>query len=311
MLTFSSAMAPYAGLVNAQRRVLDMNDVDSLKWQSLAERSAHPAAWLYALEARRLAAMEMRAARTHDVCLMVNERERRKLMELADPKCAAVVRTGVDLARYTVDDAATQRRTKPIVGIIGSMSYAPNVRSVNWFGRHVWPIVKQREPRAEWLIVGSRPVRSVRRWGRLPGVHVTGFGEEMRPYLQSMRVVANPVSEEIGVQTKLIETLAIGKPAVVTPPAAAGIHALDHHVTRLADDHERAARLAAALNERYQGCAVSHTNMVFVSLPDAEMTRLIAHLAEHDIAIRGPRWVTHLDIGDADVEQIVSAIKSS
>ena len=93
--------------------------------------------------------------------------------------------------------------------------------------------------------------------------------------------------------------------------AAAGIHALDHHVARLADDHDRAARLAAALNERYQGCAVSHTNMVFVSLPDAEMTRLIAHLAEHDIAIRGPRWVTHLDIGDADVEQIVSAIKSS
>ncbi|MCH7870907.1 MAG: glycosyltransferase, partial [Planctomycetes bacterium] len=65
------------------------------------------------------------------------------------------------------------------------------------------------------------------RWGRSAGVHVTGFVEEMRPYLQSMRVVANPVAEEIGVQTKLIETLAIGKPAVVTPAAAAGI---DHDV---------------------------------------------------------------------------------
>ncbi len=227
LLTFSSAMAPYAELVDAKRRVLDMNDVDSLKWQSFAARSAHPAAWLYGLEAKRLAAMEIQAARTHDVCLMVNQREQRKLMELADPNFAAVVRTGVDLARYPVDAAAAQRGANPIVGMIGSMSYAPNVRSVNWFGRHVWPIVKEREPRAEWLIVGSRPVRSVRRWGRLPGVHVTGFVEEMRPYLQSMCVVANPVSEEIGVQTKLIETLAIGKPAVVTPAAAAGI---DHDV---------------------------------------------------------------------------------
>ncbi len=223
VLTFSSGMAPYAELVDAKRRVLDMNDVDSLKWQSFAARSVRPAAWLYALEAKRLAEMEIRAARTHDVCLLVNERERRKLVELADPKCVAVVRTGVDLARYAVNGAAAHLTTKPIVGMIGSMSYAPNVHSVNWFGRHVWPIIKQREPAAQWLIVGSRPVRSVRRWGRLPGVRVTGFVQEMRPYLRSMRVVASPVSEEIGVQTKLIETLAIGKPAVVTPAAAGGI----------------------------------------------------------------------------------------
>ena len=83
-------MAPYAELVDAKRRVLDMNDVDSLKWQSFAERSAQPAGSLYALEAKRLAAMEIRAVRTHDVCLLVNQRERRKLMELADPSCAAV-----------------------------------------------------------------------------------------------------------------------------------------------------------------------------------------------------------------------------
>jgi threonine aldolase len=93
--------------------------------------------------------------------------------------------------------------------------------------------------------------------------------------------------------------------------AAAGIHALDHHIARLTDDHTRAALLAAAVNERYEGCAVSHTNMVFVTLPEAEMTRLASHLAERDIAIRGPRWVTHLDISEADVEQIIDAIKTS
>lgn len=93
--------------------------------------------------------------------------------------------------------------------------------------------------------------------------------------------------------------------------AAAGIYALDHHVGRLAEDHNRATQLAAAVNERYQGCATSQTNMVFVSLPDAEMTRLIAHLARHNIAIRGPRWVTHLGISDADVERIAEAVQSS
>lgn len=221
VLTFSSSMAPYARLVSAERRVLDMNDVDSLKWRSFADRSATPLGWLYALEAKRLAEVEARAAREHDVCLLVNERERRKLIDLVDAKCTEVVRTGFDLSRY--EAVGTPQESSPIVGMIGSMSYAPNVRSVNWFGRCVWPIVKRSEPRAEWLIVGSRPTRSVRRWARLPGVTVTGFVEDIRPHLRSMRVVANAVAEEIGVQTKLIETLAIGKPAVVTPAAAGGI----------------------------------------------------------------------------------------
>lgn len=221
VLTFSSAMAPYSDLVKAERFVLDMNDVDSLKWQSFAERSVIPLGWLYSWEAKRLADLEARAARDHDVCLLVNERERRKLVDLVDAQCTEVVRTGFDLSRY--ERAGTDHQSAPIVGMIGSMSYAPNVRSINWFGRYVWPIVKQGEPRAEWLIVGSRPTRSVRRWARLPGVSVTGFVEDIRPHLRSMRVVANAVAEEIGVQTKLIETLAIGKPAVVTPAAAEGI----------------------------------------------------------------------------------------
>lgn len=221
VLTFSSAMAPYARLVSAQRRVLDMNDVDSLKWRSFAERSASPLGWLYSLEAKRLAELEARAAHEYDVCLLVNERERRKLVDLVDAKCTEVVRTGVDLSRYQV--LGPDHQSSPIVGMIGSMSYPPNVRSVNWFGRCVWPIIKRSEPRAEWLIVGSRPTRSVRRWAKLPGVTVTGFVEDVRPHLRSMCVVANAVAEEIGVQTKLIETLAIGKPAVVTPAAAEGI----------------------------------------------------------------------------------------
>ncbi|NIP15063.1 MAG: low-specificity L-threonine aldolase, partial [Pseudomonadales bacterium] len=90
--------------------------------------------------------------------------------------------------------------------------------------------------------------------------------------------------------------------------AAAGIHALAHHVDRLADDHDRAARLADAVNERYPEAAEAHTNMVFLNLPEAEVERLKQHLAERGIVIRGPRWVTHLDITDEDVERVVAAV---
>lgn len=93
--------------------------------------------------------------------------------------------------------------------------------------------------------------------------------------------------------------------------AAAGIHALEHHVDRLAEDHERAARLADAVNQRYPNTAEAHTNMVFLNLAEAEVDRLRTHLADRGIAIRGPRWVTHLDVTDEDVLRIAEAISES
>ncbi|MFW6093120.1 MAG: low-specificity L-threonine aldolase [Pseudomonadota bacterium] len=90
--------------------------------------------------------------------------------------------------------------------------------------------------------------------------------------------------------------------------AAAGIHALEHHVSRLADDHRKAARLAELVNQRYPGAARAHTNMVFLDLPEPEIAELRGRLARHEIIIRGARWVTHLDVSFDDVERVGAAL---
>ncbi len=225
VLTFSSAMAPAAELVDT-RRVLDMCDVDSHKWRVYAKRSRSPLWLLYVLEAWLLRAGERRWVRSHDVTLVANERERQKLIVCTDPRHSDVVRTCVEIAG--VDRAGFSNKhpvlsSEPIVGSVGSMFYPPNVRAIDWFGRHVWPRVKKSIPAARWWIVGNRPARKVRRWGREQGVRVTGFVPNTHPYLDALRVFINPVDGDIGVQSKLLGALAIGKPAVVTPDTAAGI----------------------------------------------------------------------------------------
>ena len=93
--------------------------------------------------------------------------------------------------------------------------------------------------------------------------------------------------------------------------AAAGVYALDHHIDRLAEDHERARLLAEALNNRYQGMASHHTNMVFLDLPEAELERLAAHMATQDILVTGERWVMHLDVTDEALTRVLTAIRES
>lgn len=98
--------------------------------------------------------------------------------------------------------------------------------------------------------------------------------------------------------------------------AAACLHALDHHVARLADDHARAARLAHGLREisgiRLLG---QHTNMVFIDVPAERLRELDAHLRTASIRISigylpTLRLVTHLDIDDAGVERTINAFKA-
>lgn len=95
--------------------------------------------------------------------------------------------------------------------------------------------------------------------------------------------------------------------------AAACMHALDHHVERLADDHARAARLAAGL-ARLPTVSVlgQHTNMVFLEVPSERQRALAAQLREAGILISigylpTLRLVTHLDVDDDGIDRTLTA----
>lgn len=89
--------------------------------------------------------------------------------------------------------------------------------------------------------------------------------------------------------------------------AAAGLYALSHHLGRLADDHRRARRLAAAIEASRPG-TVRHevlTNIVYLELPDGALGSLLKQCKAEGVLLtrihgRRARLVTHLDIDDKD-----------
>jgi threonine aldolase len=94
--------------------------------------------------------------------------------------------------------------------------------------------------------------------------------------------------------------------------AAAGRYAIAHNIARLADDHSLAQTLAAGL-ARYPALSVSspQTNMVFVGVPQVIAGALAKHLAGQNVLVTGSttqRWVTHLDVGPADVDRALAAV---
>jgi threonine aldolase len=96
--------------------------------------------------------------------------------------------------------------------------------------------------------------------------------------------------------------------------AAAGIVALETMVERLADDHERARRVAAALAERWPGSvdpSAIRTNIVCADLrklPELFVDALAAlGIRAGTIDPRTLRFVTHKDVDDAAIATTISA----
>ncbi|MFN9102395.1 MAG: low-specificity L-threonine aldolase [Betaproteobacteria bacterium] len=97
--------------------------------------------------------------------------------------------------------------------------------------------------------------------------------------------------------------------------AAAALHALDHHVERLAEDHANARLLAEGL-QGLDGVSVAtpQTNIVFVDVVPAKAAGLVERLKAAGVLCTGLyrlRFVTHLDVGRADIERAVPVIRAA
>lgn len=92
---------------------------------------------------------------------------------------------------------------------------------------------------------------------------------------------------------------------------AAALHALDHHIDRLDEDHRLATRLAQGL-QGLAGVSVEmpQTNLVFVDLEPSRAHGAVQRLRDAGILCTGLyrlRLVTHLDVNQDDIDQAIEA----
>jgi sugar transferase (PEP-CTERM/EpsH1 system associated) len=224
-LVFSSAMIPYVLGRPELRVVADLVDVDSDKWTRYARTRAWPLSLVYGREGRKLLAFERAAAARADATVLVTEAETRLFAALA-PECAHRVhplRNGVDAEFFS---PAPGRESpygpgEEAIVFTGAMDYWPNVDAVAWFAREALPRIAAVRPRARFYIVGRNPSAAVRALARDGRVVVTGRVPDVRPYLQHARVVVAPLRLARGIQNKVLEAMAMGRPVVASAACAA------------------------------------------------------------------------------------------
>jgi sugar transferase (PEP-CTERM/EpsH1 system associated) len=247
VLAFCSSMARFAlePPLSDLPLVLDLVDVDSEKWAAMATTASWQRRWLYQREARHLARFERQAATRAFATLVVNERESVSLKRIVPDAAIRVVPNGVNSAELRPRTAPTESADVIFCGV---MNYAPNVHGVLWFAREVWPLVRARRPDALFRIVGSDPTAAIRRLAsKRDGIEVTGTVADVRNHLWNGAVSVAPLMTARGVQTKVLEAIAAGLPAVVTSQVSGGLPPELNAAYRVADSAEAFAAETVSL----------------------------------------------------------------
>ena len=236
---------------------------------------------------------------------------------------------------YPLDGEHGQFTADQVKGAIRSNSrYHPRSRLVsieqtsNWGGGSIWPLETIREigeiATASGLAMhmdGARLMNAV----VASGVEAASYAQSFDTlWLDFSKGLGAPVGAVLAGSADFIHEAwrlkqqmggAMRQAGII---AAGCLHALDHHIDRLADDHANAKRLAEGLAEMpgiELDPSLIDTNIVFFDLsPDAPGAPMLAsRLIEKGVRIgamgeRRMRAVTHLDIAAGDIDQALIAV---
>lgn len=198
--------------------LVNMADVDSEKWFQYS-RMRKPGLF-YAMEGRRLRTVEMEIGRRAWTSFFATCPETELFRTFAPGARALPSENGIDTDFF---NPAASPRIAELEGrryavFVGVMNYFPNVDAVMWFASEILPLLRKRDPRFEFFIVGRSPSRAVRALARYPGVTVTGGVPDIRPYLGGAECFAASFRMTRGIQNKVLEALSMGKPVFASLP---------------------------------------------------------------------------------------------
>jgi sugar transferase (PEP-CTERM/EpsH1 system associated) len=203
-----------------------------------------PAAAYSLVQWLRLKSYEAEVCRRADRVVAVSEADRDAIRSIAPEVAATIVPNGVDLQEHTGYQGPTEDYD---LVFTGKMDFRPNIDAMLWFGQHVWPLIHQRRSRTSLAIVGQRPHRRLDSLRSLPGITLTGWVEDVKPYIAGATVYVAPLRVGGGTRLKLLQAMAMGTAIVATSLGAEGFPVTHDQELLLADTPQDFAQAVLTL----------------------------------------------------------------
>lgn len=174
--------------------------------------------FLYDIDYRLLSKYEKNIFDDFNIRFIISDVDRKNIIGASSKKM------GIVRNFYTIKPGRTvpQREGNHNIVFVGSMFYDPNVVAAVYFVKEVLPSIVAKYPDTKFYIVGNRPTREVQNLAS-DHVVVTGYVDDVWPYLQKAGVIVVPMMSGAGLQNKILEALSIRACIVTTITGAGGL----------------------------------------------------------------------------------------
>ena len=174
------------------------------------------------LDCRKMERFERNRVRHFAGITATSTGDARTLQTWAPAAAVYLIPNGTDCSRFLPPDAAPEPGA---IVFTGTLSYAPNRDAVVYFAERIFPRIKRAIPWATWYVVGrpSEDVRQALSRGPQAGIVLTGYVDDVQPYLARAEVVAVPLRAGGGTRLKILEAMAMARPVVSTTIGAEGL----------------------------------------------------------------------------------------
>lgn len=224
IVVFSSAMVQYVDHIDNLDILIDFVDVDSAKWSEYALKYVFPMSLIYRRESVKLLKYERSSAVRSIQSFFVTDNESSLFKSLA-PECAdkiSTINNGVDAEYFSPEFSCESPFCQETLEVdscflvfTGAMDYLPNIDAVIWFVSDILPKLMSTRRNVYFYIVGRNPSAQVLALAS-DNVIVTGTVSDVRPYLKFASVVVAPLRVARGIQNKILEAMAMGRPVVAS-----------------------------------------------------------------------------------------------
>jgi polysaccharide biosynthesis protein PslH len=217
------------------------------------ERHASRARGLWRLvwadQSRKMARLEAESLARYDTVVAVSERDRDALAKRYRLQAVEAIDTGVDLDFYAMNPPEAAPDPGSDGGTLvftATMSWAANVDGIHFLLDEVFPLLLRARPKLKAVIIGRNPPASLADKIKERGLNVTltGFVDDIRPYVAQANVYVIPLFVGSGTRIKAFEAMAMGRPVVSTTLGIEGLDVTDGENFLRADD---AAEFAGAI----------------------------------------------------------------
>jgi len=186
------------------------------------------------VEAIKFRREELAAVRGAALTLVTSRRDGELLLRHVPGLRTTVITNGVDCDHFARPDGPRHPDTAVFVG---ATHYFPNEDGVRFFLREIHEKIRAVRPGFRLAVVGGNPPPSLLACTSA-NVDVTGYVQDVRPYMWGASVFVVPLRMGGGTRFKVVEAMAAGVPVVSTRLGAEGIPAVDGRDLLFADEPE-------------------------------------------------------------------------